>query len=129
MARDASRFGRRFILPDLLLLTIEIAVVGAPLAAFFRLGPPELALLRRLVPPVLLVAHIVWSLVVRRWRAPIRAALASAESGSGGDEMRAKAYVAILKLPRRLLALRVGLWTAVCLSVAITLNRRGAFSL
>src|SRR4051794_16376586 len=124
----ALRFARRLLVPDLLLLTIELAIIFVPLIAFFDLDPAQRALLPRLLMIVFPTALAAWLLVPRIWRAPLSRACRRRLSNEPLDaEMRAAAYRALLSYPRRALGLRVALWSIGATTVAIALNHRAGF--
>jgi signal transduction histidine kinase len=119
------RFARRLLLPDVLLLCVELAIVFVPLIAFFDLDPAQRALLPRLLAFIFPSALAVWLLVTRLWRAPLSRACRRRLAGETLDsETRAVAYAAILSYPRRALALRVALWSVGATTVALALHHR-----
>jgi signal transduction histidine kinase len=128
MANEALKFARRLILPDLLLLAAELAVVFTPLVVFFDLDEQQSALLRRVVGVVWVIALTTWLLVIRWWRAPLSRACRRRIAGEALDaETRNAAMAALLALPRRALTLRVALWSFGATAVALTLNLRTGF--
>jgi signal transduction histidine kinase len=121
----ALRFARRLLPPDVLLLCVELAIIFAPLIAFFDLDAPQRALLPRLLFLVFPTALAAWLLVTRVWRAPLSRACRRRIAGETLDsETRAAAYRALLSYPRRALALRVALWSVGATTVALALHHR-----
>ncbi|HEX6837586.1 MAG TPA: hypothetical protein VF334_13490, partial [Polyangia bacterium] len=124
----ALRFARRLLIPDILLLLVELAVIFVPLVVFFELDPPQRALLPRLLAVVFPLALAVWLVVTRVWRAPLSRACRRRLAGETLDaETRNQAYAALRTYPRRALALRVALWSIGATTVAIALNHRAGF--
>ncbi len=125
---DALRFARRLLLPDVLLLFVELAVVFTPLVTFFDLDPAQRALLPRLLAVVAPLGLAAWLLVTRLWRAPLSRACRRRLAGETLDnETRFAAYAALRAYPRRALALRLSLWTLGATVVALALNHRAGF--
>ena len=128
MANDALKFARRLLLPDLLLLAAELAMVFVPLIVFFDLDERQRALLPRILLLVWSAALAAWLLVTRIWRAPLSRACRRRLHGETLDgETRAAAYAALRAYPHRALALRVGLWSIGATATALTLHRRAGF--
>ena len=105
---DAVQRFRRFYLPGTLLTLAEMLAIWIPLSAFFELTQAEWQALRAVGPPALACAWAIWTVLMRKWRAPIVAAIADHDRGRSFDPE--PAYRAILGIPRRAVALRVGLW-------------------
>jgi len=124
----ALRFARRLLLPDVLLLLAELAVIFLPLVTFFELDAPERAMLPRLLAIVFPLALAAWLVVTRIWRAPLSRACRRRLAGETLDTTtRNDAYAVIRTYPRRALALRVALWSVGATTVALALNHRAAF--
>src|SRR5581483_729672 len=128
MAVEGLRFVRRFIVPDALLLAAEATVIGWPLYDCFTLDDAERRVLYGVAPVVAALAMVVWTLAMRGWRAHLAAAAKRRIAGKMLDaEERADAYRVILRLPRRALGLRVGLWSASAAAVALAMRLRAGF--
>src|SRR5262245_44506861 len=125
---DALRFARRLLVPDVLLLLVELGVIFVPLVAFFDLDPVQRALLPRLLAVVFPLALAAWLGVTRVWRLPLSRACRRRLAGETLDtETRFAAYAALRAYPRRAMALRVALWTLGASTVALALNHRANF--
>ena len=128
MSNDALKFARRLLVPDVLLLFAELAVVFTPLMFFFELDERQRVLLPRVVVTVWLAGLATWLVVTRVWRAPFARACRRRLAGETLDaETRAEALTALLAFPRRALILRVALWSVGASIVAITLHLRAGF--
>ena len=71
----ALRFARRLLVPDILLLFLELAVVFVPLVVFFELDPLQRVLLPRLLAVVFPLALVAWLAITRLWRVALVARL------------------------------------------------------
>ncbi len=128
MSNDALKFARRLLVPDVLLLFAELAVVFTPLMFFFSLDERQWALMPRVVATVWFAGLATWLVVTRVWRAPLARACRRRLNGETLDsETRAEALAALLAFPRRALILRVALWSIGASIVAITLHLRAGF--
>ncbi|HXU72413.1 MAG TPA: ATP-binding protein [Polyangia bacterium] len=127
-SNDSLRFARRLLVPDVLLLLVELGFVFAPLVTFFDLDPAQRAMLPHLLAVVFPLALAVWLGVTRFWRAPLARACRRRLAGETVDnDTRFAAYAALRAYPRRALALRVALWSIGAAAVAIVLNNRAGF--
>jgi signal transduction histidine kinase len=128
MANEALKFARRLLLPDLLLLGAELAVVFTPLMVFFDLDERQRALMPRVVTLVWAAGLLTWLVVTRLWRAPLAHACRRRLAGEAlGADTRAAAVASLLAFPRRALTLRVALWSFGATAVAVTLHLRAGF--
>ena len=128
MGNEALKFARRLLIPDVLLLGAELAVIFIPLVVFFDLDDPQRALLSRVLLLVWAAALATWLVVTRVWRAPLSRACRRRLAGEALDpETRAAAYEALLAYPRRAVALRVALYGLGAAVTAVTLELRANF--
>ncbi len=129
MAAEGLRFGRRIIVPDVLLALGELAVIGYPLYDSYTLDDAQRRVFLQSAPIAILLAGAVWYLAMRAWLSPLLRAARRRLAGEVLDpEARAAAYHAILRFPRRTLGLRVALYFACGLTLALFLRLRAGFA-
>ena len=130
MALEGLRFGRRLIVPDVVLALGELGVIGYPLYDAFFLDDAQKALMTKAAPIAILLAGVVWYVAVRAWLDPVvRAAKRRLDGEVLDSDTRALAYEAILRFPVRALGLRVALFSACGLTIALSLHLRAGFPL
>src|SRR5690348_14935246 len=67
MALEGLRFGRRLVVPDLVLALGELAVIGYPLYDSYFLDDTQKALMAKAGPIAILLGGLVWYVAVRAW--------------------------------------------------------------
>ena len=71
MAAEGLRFGRRIIVPDVLLALGELAVIGYPLYDSYTLDDAQRRVFLQSAPIAILLAGAVWYLAMRAWLSPL----------------------------------------------------------
>jgi signal transduction histidine kinase len=130
VAAEGLRFGRRIIVPDVVLALGELAVIGYPLYDAYTLDEAQKRVFLESAPLAILLAGAVWYLALRAWLAPLFRAARRRLAGEVLDpDARALAYEAIVRFPQRALGLRVALFFACGLTLVLLLHLRPGFPL
>jgi signal transduction histidine kinase len=115
-------FRKHMFVTDAALAVAELGMVALPLWLLFDLGAVPAGSLARVVVPVVIALSAVWLVVLRKWHAPVRQALAVRRRGQLVEpDLARAAYLATLRLPLRILVLRTALWAAGALCVGLFL--------
>ena len=115
---------RHLLLPGLLLTAAEILLVALPLWSLFDLGAVPSSVLARIIIPVFVGMSVLWLAGLATWFAPIHRATQRSRRGQRLPEHLAEpAYRATLRVPMRLLAVRVALWGLAVLVIGAFLVR------
>ncbi|MFT3692165.1 MAG: ATP-binding protein [Kofleriaceae bacterium] len=105
-------FKRRFVVPGLTLVLLELLAIALPLWTTFDLGELGADTLVRTLLPVAVGAVAVWVSAMAVWFAPLWQAVALRRKGERvPKELAARAYRITLKGPVRVLLLRTMVWT------------------
>jgi signal transduction histidine kinase len=127
MPAEALHFRRRFLIPDAILLSAELLLIGGPLLGLFEVEAPG----RRALPAAVAVSAAVlgaaWAIGRHALALPLNRAVQRRLGGQVLDaQTQRDAYRALLALPRRATLLRIALWLAGGLAVGVVLVARDA---
>lgn len=115
-------FKRNFVLPGVVLLAAEVAVVVMPLFPLFGPTTEQRAVLVRAALPIFAGATLLWLAAMASWLAPVQRAISLRRRGEPVDADTADAaYGALGRVPLRALWLRTTLWIAVAVAHGVLL--------
>jgi hypothetical protein len=113
----AVAFKRRFLLPGMIITTLELLLVVWPAVYLFFPHAEERGILWRVSAPVLGGALVLWYGVVAAWLSPLQRAIQLRRRGRPLPEaVERRAYRATWNVPLRALLLRTGLWIGIAVA-------------
>ncbi|MGE3454254.1 MAG: HAMP domain-containing protein [Kofleriaceae bacterium] len=107
----AVPFKRRFLVPGVVLVFVELFGIGYPVWTAFGLASLPTATLIKTALPVGIGACLVWLAATAAWLLPVWSAVAARRRGQRvNKDLAGRAYRVTLRAPVRVLVLRTALW-------------------
>ena len=124
MALSSFTLGRRFILPELLLSTLEVGLIAGPASFAVTAYPRGEFLLGGIAVAFLL--GVITRIAVVQWTRPIASALQKRAAAQVlTDDERERCRRALLELPHKAFVLRAVLWPVAALVAGFVMHSQG----